>query len=490
MAQRKLTLFCFSFLLLNSGCFQSADRDKAVISSSPSLKETSDKALSSASFEMANSREKAWWKMFESEELNTLVEEAIAHSPTLQVAEAKIVAAQAAAKSVRSKLFPQLSMNASDNWTYLSKYGLFRDFFPMPPGFIIPSKFNETDLSLDFSYEFDFWGKNRKKLANALGLAVSQTMEKEQTELVLCEAVAFSYFEWQAHTAEKLVYEKWLASEQKLFDFFAARYEVGVDNTVPPLMQEQSLGEIKQKIIDLEKNREIDLFFLNTLLGKGPEAPLSLKFTSENLSKKIQIPEHLGLDLLAQRPDLMAQIWKVSSAADAIGVAKTEFYPDVNLKALAGLSSLSFSHFFQWASRTGSLVPAIHLPVFTGGDLQANLSKKVALFNQEVYSYNELLLKAAGQVAQEITTFLAIKEQLHIQKTLVDAQSKVYDVALLRFQQGLDDYKPVLMASEDLFAQEMSAIYLNHSQILSTLRIIQSLGGGMQPQKLPSMKEL
>ena len=401
-------------LLLCSGCFKSADRDKATVSASPSLKTISDRALASKSFEEGVG-EKQWWKIFESSELDSLMQEAIQNSPTLQVAEAKIVAAQAAAKSVRSKLFPQLSADASNNWSYLSKYGFFRDFFPLPPTDVIPSKFNETDLSLNFSYEIDFWGKNRKKLASALGLAISQQMEKEQTELVLCEAVAFAYFEWQAHSAEKLTLEKWLITEQNLSHFFTSRYEVGVDNVVPPLMQEQSLDEIKQKIIDCEKKREIDLFFLNNLLGKGPDNKVSLTFTPERFLQKVRIPEHLGLDLLAQRPDLMAQIWKVSSAADAISVAKTEFYPNVNLAALAGLSSLTPRHLFEWASRTGSLMPAIHLPLFTGGDLTANLNKQVALFNEAVHTYNEMLLKAAEGVAKEITTLLAISEQQSIQ---------------------------------------------------------------------------
>ncbi len=478
-------LVLLHFLVINCGCFQSADKDKAEILSTPSLKRVSEQALASSFFAAEKHKEEKWWKIFESPELDTLMEIAIANSPTLQLAESKIVGAQAAAKSVRSKLFPEISMNAADNWAYLSKYGFFRDFFPLPPTDPIPSKFNEIDLSLNFSYEIDFWGKNRKKLAGALGLAVSQQMEKEQTELILCEAVAFTYFEWQAHTAEKIVYENWVEAEKKLSHFFNSRYETGVDNTLPPLQQNQQLGAIEQKIIELEKKREIDIFFLKNLLGKTPDDSLILTFTPEDLTHKISIPENLGLDLLAQRPDLMAQIWKVAAAGEAIGVAKTEFYPNVNLAAMAGLSSLTFSHLFNWASRTGALSPAVHLPLFTGWQLEANLDQKVALYNEEVFSYNERLLKAAQQVAEEITTFISLEKQIEIQNDLVDLQKQSYEISSLRFEKGVDNYKPVLTSSQTLFSQEITAIYLKHAQILSTLRIIQSLGGGMQAQKLP-----
>ena len=478
-------LISLNLLTLSFGCFQSADKDKSIILSSPSLKNTSATALSSSFFEIAQQENEQWWEIFNSSELNVLIETAINNSPTLQLAESRIVAAQATVKSVRSKLFPELSMNASENWAHLSKYGFYRDFFPAPPGSRPPAALNDINLSLNFSYEIDFWGKNRKKLAGALGLAIAKQMEKKQIELVLCEAVAFSFFEWQAHTAEKNIYEKWLLSEKKLSHFFSSRYESGLDNTLPPLKQTQQLGAIEQKIIDLEKKREVDVFFLKSLLGMSRDDPLSLTVIEEHLTQKIQLPENLGLDLLAQRPDLMSQIWKVAAAGEAIGVAKTEFYPNVNLAAVAGLSSLTFSHLFLWASRTGALTPAVHLPIFTGWQLEANLDQKVALFNEEVSFYNEMLLKAAQQVAEEITTFISVEKQLQIQNSLVSLQKKSYEISSLRFEKGVDNYKPVITSSQTLFSQEINAVYLNHALILSTLRIIQSLGGGLHSQKLP-----
>ncbi len=480
------------FILLTSllsfacSCFKSAEKNKAETLSSVSLKTISKKALESSSFAMNNERQEKWWKIFNNEELNALMEKAIKNSPSLKLAAAKIVTAQASAKSIRSKLFPNLSASATDNWVYLSRYGFDRDFFPLGDGDnLIPAKLNETDLSLNFNYEFDFWGKNRKMLKNALGIAIAEQMEKYQAELVLCEAVAYSYFEWQEHSAEKAIYEKWLEAQESLCHFFSSRYEKGLDNTLLPLEQNQALGALKQKILELENKKEVDLFFLKNLIGEGPDSPLSLHIRPEILLQKIEIPNPLGIDLLAQRPDLMAQIWRVSAAGDAIGVAKTEFYPNVNLAAFAGLSSLTFNHLFNWASRTGALNPAINLPLFTGGALTANLNRKISLFNEAVHSYNEQLLKAAEQVAQEITTFISLEDQIAIQQSLVDFQKKSYAVSTLRYKNGVDDYKNTLKSSLILFSQEAALIQLKHAQILSTLRIIQSLGGGMKPKQLP-----
>ena len=478
-------IFPLFALIVNCGCFSSVEKSNT--QSMSSLQEISKEALSSSFFAQGDQRNEDWWKVFKSFELDVLMQKAIQNNPTLQMAEAKVVEAQASAKIVRSKLFPNLSASATDNWNYLSKYGFDRDFFPLPGGdFDIPHKFNEIDLSINFSYEIDFWGKNRKQLQQALGLAFAQQMEKNQAELLLCVSVAYSYFEWQAHRQEKELYEKWLASEIQLDTYSSSRYLVGLDDIIPSLEQNQATADIQQKIVDLEKQMTIDLLFLKTLIAEDPASTLSLTPREELLTEKIIIPETIGLDLVAKRPDLTAQMLKVSAAAKAIGVAKTDFYPNVNLNAFAGLSSLSFSHLFQWASRTGALTPAINLPLFTGGALRANLGQKIAQFNEAVASYNALLLEAAQDVVSSITTFLSLEKQVDIQIAKVGFQKQALLTSSLRYEKGIDNVKSMLISSQDLFAQELSLISLRHALILSSLQIFQSLGGGMQPQALPT----
>jgi NodT family efflux transporter outer membrane factor (OMF) lipoprotein len=478
---------CLIVISCNFGCFQQATKNQAKIAEAPSFETISERALSSSFFEKGSFCEGKWWLLFADPQLSALIEEALKSNPTLKAAEAKVVAAQAAAKMIRSNLFPNLGADATDNWQYLSKYGFDRSFFPIPDPSTIPAKYNEVDLSLNFSYEIDFFGKNRKKLREALGLAVAQEMERAEASLILCTSIAFAYFEWQTHFAEKQLYEKWLSTEKQLEHFFSLRSKKGLDNSIGYLTQKQATDALYQKVIDKEKELEIDLLFLKNLLGEGPDYFLALTPHQELLSQKIPLPPHLEIDLLAQRPDLMAQIWRVEAAAEAIGVAKTEFYPNVNLLALGGLSSLTLSKIFNWASRTGTLLPAIHLPIFTGGQLSANLSSKVALFNEAVETYNSLLLKAVQEVGSEITTFLSIQKEVTLQQSIVETQQKNCHLASLRYQKGIDDYSHLLKANLTTFSKEFEALEWKHSSLLSCVRLIKSLGGGMPLQKLPSI---
>ncbi len=478
MLIKKPSLFIIPFLAMTCSCFHSANKKMGSTLTSPTLEGSLHKVENSPLFTPLN-LEDSWWSAFQDTELSDLIELALLASPTLQKAEAKVLAAQANAKSIRSHLFPNLDAGAEDTWQYLSKYGLLRDFFPSVPGLPVPSKFNQTDLSLNFSYELDFWGKNRQMLQSALGIALAEEMEKSDAKLILSTTIAFTYYTWQAHFAELILYRKQLTFEEELLALLEARYQIGIDRVVPSLERKEERLSLLQKIEDLEKDLLIDEAFLKNLMGQGPDYPLTLIFTWNPSKQKGYLPDSLEIDLLSKRPDVRARIFRVEAARQEIGVAKTEFYPNINLMAFAGLSSLSFSHLFDWASRTGNLNPAIHLPLFTAGRLQANLAGKVADFNEAVSSYNELLLKAAKEVTSEITTFLSFHTQIEDQKKKIELQQELLTVAFSSFTQGVAPYLNVLISKKELLSKEIYEVQLQQSKILSSIRIIKAVGGGV-----------
>ena len=199
------------------------------------------------------------------------------------------------------------------------------------------------------------------------------------------------------------------------------------------------------------------------------------------------LPSEISLNLVARRPDLMAQIWRVESTAKEIGAAKKDFYPNVNLSAFGGFDSLQFDNLFTWANKTGTLLPAIKLPIFTGGLLQANLGVKAYAFEEAVRSYDELVLKAAKEVADEITTLHKISEQLRVQRKLVESKTYNFSLAAARFQQGITTFISVLQADEDVLNQEFVTIDLDYMRLVSTLKLIRALGGGYRsPGEIPT----
>lgn len=128
----------------------------------------------------------SWWTVYGDAQLDTLIDEALAGSPSIAVAEARLHRAQANAQISRAATLPQLNANGSiteqrqsDN--YLS------------PRSGTPQGWNDYGrATLDFSWELDFWGKNRAALAAATSEADAVRADAAQARLTLATSIASS----------------------------------------------------------------------------------------------------------------------------------------------------------------------------------------------------------------------------------------------------------------------------------------------------------
>ncbi len=358
-------------------------------------------------------------------------------SPTLSKVLAKVAQADQEAKKERAALFPKLDFDYEEQWQYFSKNGFNRSYFSTPPGSPpIPAKDNQIDLSLYFNYEIDFFGKNRNLFRAALGEAKAQYAEAKQAALMLTTLVVQTYIELQTKLAQEEVLKQRCQNRDQLFELTASRTQKGLESAIAPLEREQDLYEVELELVDLEKEIALDKHALAVLVGVGPNTDLTCRPMRAVFEGSISLPSDLSTDLLARRPDLMAQVWRVEAAAKQIGAAKADFYPSVNLMAFGQLESLSFNKLLNIGSRQGGLVPAVHLPIFTGGKLTANLKEKVASFNEQTYRYNEMLLNAAKEVADQIVILSSTFHTVDFQQKRVDLSQAAFKLEYSRYAEG------------------------------------------------------
>ena len=466
-------------LLLLAGCAKVPDSDLAHTLQSPSLQVSEGEARQNGFFEKGEWPSEKWWEMFEDPQLNVLIERALKDNFTLKQAHEQVQYSYELAKKQRSKLLPNLSGNYVEQWQYLSKYGFDRDFFPIPPGSAaeIPHTINVIDLTLNFDYEFDFWGKNRNLFRAALGQAWADKAEDKQAQLVAAVMIAETYFALQAKLAQRDILRQKLADRKELLGLTDLQNTIGLISSLPVFASDKEMHLVEQAIVFLEEGIELDKHMLKYLVGLGPDDRLLESLPNARFDRPFPLPENISSDLLARRPDLMAQICRVEAAAKEIGAAKADFYPNVNLSAFGGLESLAFSNLFR-DSKTGGLMPAIHLPIFTGGRLRANLRSKVAAFNQAVYAYNDLVLTAAKEVADQIVIVGAIIDGLSQQVDAYEDTAAQYDLLFLRYDKGIDNYLTVLDSENDVLQQRFLLVgqYIDH--LSSILHLIKRLGGG------------
>lgn len=158
--------------------------------------------------------------------------------------------------------------------------------------------------------------------------------------------------------------------------------------------------------------------------------------------------------------------------------AKAEFYPDVNLAAGIGFDAFGWGRFLNFASRQMNIGPAVHLPIFDAGALRAQLKGRYADFDLDVANYNQTLINAFQQVATQVSSIRSADKQLVDAQRALDASTKAYQLAVIRYKAGLSEQLQVLNADQNRLAAEQTVSNLKMQRRDQQMALITALGGG------------
>ena len=447
----------------------------------PSGGNIAEKHLENKLFARGDWPEEKWWEMFFSNELNELTEEALLKNPSIQEVEQKINFAKETAIIARAKLFPLIYFNASDNWAYLSQNGLIKSLNQK-----VPNSGGLLDLSLSFTYEFDFWGKFRNGFRAAVGKEKAAEAETAQVKLIVTTMLAQVFFALKTNLLREGIYKELVEVRSELNSLSGLMRDKYLYSALPVWLSDENLQETKKELITIQDEIAFNKHFINAICGNGPDNPLYISEKLGYLPNQLELPENLFLDLLARRPDLMAAIWKVESIAHEVGAAIADFFPNIDFKGLSGFQSFNLKNLLSWSSSTTNLIPALHLPIFTAGAIKANVRAKKALFEEAVYQYNNLILKSAEEVANALILVTSIFKQEKLQLDIVDKATKRYNLSELRKTHCLDTAFDILFMKEELLKKKLEELSLRYNQYAAVIKLTKALGGGyISPYNVP-----
>lgn len=459
------------FLILQ-GCVRIPPCDLAQKSEAVSCEGAAAQALANGAVQLGDWPDREWWNQFNDPTLTCLIEQAINTSPTLAQAEENLRKAYQVAKQTRSALFPEIYLDGDSNWQHLARDGFFRAFAP-----VVPAMVNDIHLGFSYSYEFDFWGKNRDLFRAALDQASAMAAERMQAELILTTSIAYTYVQTQFLMHKKQLLEQIEANDEAIQSIRSLREQHALDSAITYLQSESGTLDAKAPIIEISEEIQVQIHKIKALAGMGQDADLPL-YPQPLCQPLAEIPENISLNLLGRRPDLLAQKWRVEAAARQIGAAKTDFYPNVNISGLLGLESIFWSTLFQKKNYSGNMDPAISLPIFTAGRIKAHLKEKVAEFNAAVFDYNDLILKAAQEIADTLTSIHRLKQEIAVRQQSLAVAEKQAGLTAKRVENALDDRIALLRRENEVLNAEITLVELEYGKILASIELIRGLGGG------------
>ncbi len=413
-----------------------------------------------------------WWQSYGDPQLDTLIGRAIAQSPSLKLAQARMARAQAAAGIAYSYTTVQLSGAVNSQYQHFTKTSIY----PPPLGGAVDSLNN---ANLEFGYELDFFGRNRAALAAALGQARAAEADAAAARVVLAANVAKTYFQLARLIEQRAVADNTLNVRAQTLKLVQERVASGLDTRVEQRQAEGGLPGARLEIAQLDEQIALTRNALAALLGAGPEATRTLAPKLAVLQSQA-LPSALPADLVGRRADLSAARLRVQAAARDIDTTKAEFYPNVNLVAFAGLGSIGYGKWLDADSRQYGAGPAIRIPIFAGGRLRATLSGKTADYDAAVESYNQTLFEAVREVADQVVSLQSLALQTNEQRDAQSVAESAYELALKRYQAGLTNYLTVLTAENSVLAERRQAIDLKARVLDVNVNLSRALGGGYQ----------
>ena len=412
-----------------------------------------------------------WWRRYGDAQLDALESDALAGSPTLAAARARVARATAAAGVARAALLPEVTGNGTVLYQRYSENYIF------PPPFA-GNWDTDNRLTLDFVYEIDFWNKNGAALAAALSQAQAADADAHAARVLLTTNTARAYFNLQRLFAQREVSHATIAQREDVVRLTADRFAAGLDTMVEVRQAEAALATVRTELAQYDDAIAIARHQLAALTGAGPQRGDTLVAITPEHAPASALPTAIPLDLLARRPEIVASRWRVEAAGSDIEVARAMFYPNVNLVAFVGLSSIGLSKLFDGASGIGGVGPAIHLPIFEGGRLNANLRGREADHDLAISTYNQAVVDAVRDVADALSSIENLSriaaEQARARKATTDA----YNLAVIRYKAGLGNYLTVLTAQTQQLVQDRLDADLKARAFELDVNLARALGGG------------
>jgi len=423
-----------------------------------------------------------WWKRYQDPTLDRLIELATAASPTLAAAHARYDSARQSVRIAGAASGVRIDASADVDRQRLSQNGL------IPPQLLGFTWYNQADLGLQASYTFDWWGKQRDAVEAAMDQAHAAQADRSAAALMLASSIADTYFGWQADQNRLALAHEREGLVEREGTIAAARVKADLDAAENTDRSDLALAAVREQIAALQGSAKLRVVALAALAGRSiAELPAlqakPLPAVTGNL------PDDVKIDLIARRADITASRWRVQAAEKDLDAARAEFFPDVTVNALLGLSSIDVGKLIEYGSRVPQASAAIHLPIFDAGRLKARYGATQAAIDSAVASYQDTLVNAARDVAMQASTRAQIAAQRTQRMIEVDAARQLRSSAAARVRQGITDSRTELTAAESWMEQRDALLQLDAAALSADIALQRALGGGYEsPQKLANSR--
>ncbi len=423
-----------------------------------------------------------WWEIFQDPQLNALEEQINISNQNVAAAFANFMAARALVREARAQYFPTVSVGPS----------ILRQHQPSSTSSanstFTGKSFTSYSFPFDASWTPDLWGRVRNTVRANIANAQASAADLENTRLTAQAELAVDYFQLHGQDALRQLLDSTVEAYAKSLELTKALYETGIDSDEAVGQAETQLDETRAAATNLGILRAQYEHAIALLVGQ-PASNLTIAAEPLKASPPA-VPFGIPAQLLERRPDVAATERLMEQANAQIGVARAAYFPTVTLGASAGFQTTEGSKWFTWPNRIWSVGPMVSETIYDGGLRRASVEQTRAVYDQTVATYRNTVLTAFQQVEDNLSTLRILSQEIQEQDEAVKAAQRVLVLANDRYRLGIDPYLNVITAQTSLLSNEQTALNLHIQQIVSSVQLIEALGGGWDSSTLPTSQQI
>ena len=412
-----------------------------------------------------------WWLRFEDPELHGLIDKALIDSPTLTLANARLVQARASVAAASAGLFPQVTLSARAQNLRISANRPLTNY--RSPNFSTIQ--DDFVLSLGVNYEADIFGRVQGTIEGAQATAEQSAIDLENTRLLLTTDLATAYFNLRQVDLEIDVLSRSIELQKRSLGFVTSRRDLGAASGLDVAQQQALIDSTLTQLDVLRRQRAQFENAIATLTGTA--APTFALAPVVTRVAPPAIPIGVPSDILERRPDVASAERAMAAANAQIGVAKAAFYPSIIIGPSFGYQSTSLSTLFDTPSTIWSLGVSALQPLFNAGRLRANVDFAKAGYEATVANYRRVVLTAMQEVEDGILGGAALDRAYTQAQVAVESARRVLDLATTRYEGGVSTYLDVITAQQALLSAERQASQLQGQRLLVAVFLVKALGG-------------
>ena len=423
-----------------------------------------------------------WLNTFNDQYLNKYVQEAINNNPDLLSSAAQLKSAIEQVTITGASLWPSVRAGLSGNRTevtgkaggvsVINGVGVGGD--PNATG-SVTTEVRTVSASLDISWEADIWGKLTQRKKSTAYDALAQSELFKAAELSLVANVSRAWYNLVTNKLQLELAIQRLDSFERTANLIDENYKRGLRSALDVYLSRTDVQVQVAALAVAEFDHQQSIRTLKTLLGQYPNTDLEFEAKLPELGEPV--PSGLPAQLLTRRPDIKARQLQYKSSIANAKAANRDRYPTISFNGSIGDSRDKFDSLFENDNMVMTLIAGIAQPVFQAGALKSREQQAVYQAESSYAALVKTTLDAFQDVEDSLSRENALQDQHRAIKEAVTFAQGGLDLALDRYQSGIENYTTVLESQRRLFGSMRTEINLRNALVQNRVGIHLSLGG-------------